>query len=179
VGLHDLELTIAQLTGLQQHAVGDADLTYVVQGAGEEDVLDELQAQGVGEALGYQKLLRQGSAVAADALEVPAGLGVPRLRKLGEGEDRYVARLQGEDSLAGLNAENELGGIVGLPDEVVGACGEPLDHITALLIVGQQDGVDVIGKTVGTDETAQVRAADTGSVPRRDQDPYVVVPQDV
>ena len=76
MGLHGLPLLAVEALGLQQHAVGDADLADVVQDAGvaQEVRLLDAHAHRAAEPL----------AEPAHSLDVQAGLAVSRLRCLTE-----------------------------------------------------------------------------------------------
>ena len=67
VSLHDFELFVGELTWLEQHAVGNGDLTDVVQRAGEVNQPDEFRGDLAVELGLLHQVGGQGARVIADA----------------------------------------------------------------------------------------------------------------
>ncbi len=116
--------------------------------------------------------------IVADAFEVGAGFRVAGFGEFGEGEDREVAGVEGEDSLGGADADGEFGGIEGLGDEFVGAGGETGDGVGHRIAAGEEDDVDVAGESAGADGAAKFEAGHDGHFPIGDDEGDGFAPED-
>ena len=86
--LHDRELLRRELAGFEQNQVGDTDLADIVQGTRAKDRGDILVVDHVAILRQHSCLFREQAAIACRALNMRAGLIVPRFRELDQRENR-------------------------------------------------------------------------------------------
>jgi hypothetical protein len=177
--LHDGKFIVGELAGFEQHGVGDADFAQIVQRAGLIEQADIFVIDPVMGLVFLGEMAGDGAGVALDALDVSAGFIIAALGQLGQREQRHVARLQGENPLGGLQTDEQLVGIQGLVEEIVGAGAQAFHALLGALAAGQHDHVDIAGNIFPPRRAAQLDAVHFRHVPIGDDQPDLALVQDL
>jgi len=185
VGLHDLEFFRLELAGLEQDAVGDADLADIMERRRLEQQFDLVRRQVGGKARVALQLLGQRLDVELGAADMVAGVVVARFRQRSHGQNRDILDRHdlagalahflfqidilvaqkiraGLDVQLGLDARQHDGRRDRFGD-VVGRA-----HLEALLLVfgaahrGQKDDRNVAGRRIVLEFLADIIAGQTG-----------------